>query len=256
MQDVLGDGPLEINGIRQRNTQFNWPNGISASGRFSLRIVADSSNDFVEVNAGGTGDSNNISELIRLVGPDMRVKNLHIETTNIAAGGLVTIQWEDWNDGTSSTASAYDDRIVVKNNNANLVLLDTSITYNPLSSTNNTLNGSILPGGYRQRSFSFRLPEGLKGAGNIGITVTADQNSAGLGLLFETNLTNDAESNNSASAGIVSANKYYSDLVVGNIVAPTLGVGGEAVQVSWSVTNQGRVDSTESWNDEVAVQPG
>ena len=188
VQDTLGDGPLEINGIRQRNTQFNWPNGVSASGRFSFRIVADSSNNFVEANAGGTGESNNISELIRLVGPDMKVKNLHVETTNIDAGGLVTIQWEDWNDGTSSTASAYDDRIVVKNNNANLILLDTSITYNPLASTNNTLNGSIAPDGYRQRSFSFRLPEGLKGAGNIGITVTADQNSAGLGLLFETNL--------------------------------------------------------------------
>ena len=229
MQDTLGDRPLEINGIRQRNTQFNWPNGVSASGRFSLRIVADSSNDFVEANARGTGESNNISELIRLAGPDMRVKNLHIETTNIEAGGLVTIQWEDWNDGTSSTASAYDDRIVVKNNNANLILLDTSISYNPLAYTNNALNGSIGPAGYRQRSFSFRLPEGLKGAGNIGITITADQNSAGLGLLFETNLTNDAELNNSASAEIVSANKYYSDLVVGNVVAPTLGVGGEAV---------------------------
>jgi hypothetical protein len=250
-QDALIDGALAVNGTRQRSAQFTWPGGVSASGRFSLKIIADSNNNYVEVNSSGTGESNNTVEKISLVGPDMKVKNLRVDTANITAGGLVTLRWEDWNDGSSSTGSAFDDRIVVKNVNANLVLLDTSINYNPLALTGNVLNGAILPGTSRQRSFSFRLPEGLKGAGDMSITVTADQNSAGLSTLYETNLTNDAESNNGASVATTSAAKSYSDLAVDNVTAPANGVGEEAVQVSWRVSNHGQVDTTDSWNDEI-----
>ena len=253
LRDTLGEGVLNVGATRARSTQFVWPSGASATGRFSIRVIADSAAEIPEANLGGTGESNNTTELTCLSGPDLRIKNLRVDTTGVHAGGQVTLRWEDWNDGSSSTAAVFDDRIVVKNVDANLVLLDTSISYDPLALTNGQVNGPIQAGEHRERSFTFRLPEGIKGAGNIGITITADQNSAGQGVLFETNLSNDAETNNSAVTQTSSAAKPYADLRLDTLSAPATGIAGQPVTLNWTVSNHGQADTTAAWNDQVVL---
>lgn len=251
VRDLLEDGTLDVGSMRSRSAQFVWPSAASASGRFSIRIIADSAFEVPEANLAGTGENNNTSELIRLSGPDMRIRNLRVDSAGVQAGGEVTLRWEDWNDGSSAASTSFEDRILVKNTSANVVLLDTSLTYDPLALTAGVANGAILAGGHRERSFTFRLPDGLVGSGDMGITITADQNSAGLGVLFETNLNNDAESNNSASIHATSASKTYADLRLDSLTTPALGVGGEPVTLSWTVSNKGQVDTAAAWNDQV-----
>lgn len=251
LRDELTEGSLGVGQTRQRAARFNWPTGVSASGRFSIRIIADSSGEIGEANTAGTGESNNTTEVIRTVGPDLQIRNLQLDSTDLQAGGLVTVRWEDWNLGASATGAAFEDHIVVRNNSANLVLLDTSLTYDPNAIVNGQSLGGIPPGQYRERSFTFRLPDGIRGTGSIGITVTADQNAGGIGVLYETNLTNNAETNNSAGVQATAAPRPYADLRISAFDSSTTGVGGEPVTVSWTVANNGQALTSAAWNDQV-----
>jgi len=253
LRDDLSDGALAVGGSRLRNAQFVWPTGSASSGRFAIRVVADSASEIPEANASGTGETNNTAEVFRNAGPDLQIRNLRVDTAAIQAGGLITIRWEDWNLGSSATGSGFDDRIMVKNTGANLVLLDTSLPYDPRQIIDGEVVGAIQPGQSRERSFTFRLPYGLKGTGEIGITVTADQNAGGVGVLFETNLANDAELNNSARTTTTAAAVPYADLRIDGFSAPALGVGGEPATVSWTVSNRGQANTVADWNDQVVI---
>lgn len=182
----------------------------------------------------------------------MQIRNLRVDATDVQAGGLVGVGWEDWNLGGSPASTAFNDRVVVRNLAGNQILINTSLAYDPAAQTGELPNGAIQPGESRSRSLSFRLPEGLAGTGNIEITVTADQNSAGSGVLYETNAGNNAEANNSAGIQATSVAKPYADLRVDGLTAPATGVGGEPVTVSWTVSNQGQqADTGAAWNDQI-----
>ncbi|MBK6595660.1 MAG: hypothetical protein IPG23_24855 [Burkholderiales bacterium] len=250
VHEDLSAGVLGANETRARTAQFTWPTGASALGRFSIKVAADSAANILEANAGGTAESNNTLELINEAGSDVQIRNLHVDTSDVQAGGLVSIGWEDWNLGNSPASIVFNDRIVVRNQ-VNQVLLDTTLACDPLASSGGVFNGAIQPGDSRSRGLTFRLPEGLAGTGNITITVTADQNSAGAGVLYETNLSNNAETNNSASTQANSVAKAYADLRVDTLNGPGIGVGGEPVTVDWTVSNHGQADTAAAWNDQI-----
>ncbi|MFO1403439.1 MAG: CARDB domain-containing protein [Azonexus sp.] len=250
MHDDLSEGALDVHGARARTAQFTWPTGASALGRFAIRISVDSAADILEANDGGTAESNNLLEFVNEVGSDMQVRNLRVDTPAIEAGGLVSISWEDWNLGANPASIPITDRIVVRNA-ASQVLVDTTLAYDPMASTDGVPNGPIQPGESRSRTLTFRLPEGLVATGEIGISVTTDQNRAGLGVLYETNGSGDAEANNSANTGASSAAKPYADLRVDNVDGSLTGVGGEPVTVSWTVSNHGQAGTEADWNDQI-----
>ncbi|MEO7622362.1 MAG: CARDB domain-containing protein, partial [Gallionella sp.] len=256
LSDDLSSGVLDANQTRARTTQFNWPVGVSASGRFSIKVVVDSASQIFEANASGTGESNNTLELINDAGSDMQVRNLNVVTSAVQAGGAVGISWEDWNLGANPASISFNDRIVVRNLDNNLVLLDTTLAYDPLAITSGQVNGIIQPNESRLRNFNFQLPDGVKGTGNIGITVTADQNSSGVGVLFESNSTNNAETNNAASTSVVSVAKLYPDLqVTGITVDPPNGwTQNSQVNLHWRVTNTGNGSTLGPWADQVQVK--
>ncbi|HNL98807.1 MAG TPA: CARDB domain-containing protein, partial [Accumulibacter sp.] len=250
VHDDLSTGVLEAAGIRQRTAQFIWPTGAAAAGRFALRVTVDSAASLLEANAGGTAESNNSIELIKHVGSDMQIRNLQVDTPQVQAGGLVSISWEDWNLGGSPASIAFSDRIVVRNQ-ASQVVLDTTLAYDPLASSAGQANGAILPGEFRRRALTFRLPDGLAGSGEISISVTVDQNAAGSGVLYETHSGSDAEANNSASTQATSAVRSYPDLRVDDLGGALDGVGGEPLAVRWTVGNHGQADTAADWNDQV-----
>ncbi|MDZ4254036.1 MAG: CARDB domain-containing protein, partial [Sulfuritalea sp.] len=244
-------GSLGATEARARTAQFTWPVGVSASGRFSLNVRIDTGAAVLEANAAGTAENNNSIEIFNEVGPDMQIRTLRVDTADIQAGGLVSISWEDWNLGGNPANIGFNDRVVVRNLAGNQVLLDTSLAYDPLALTGGQPNGAIQPGESRSRSLTFGLPEGLAGTGNIEITVTADQNSAGLGVLYETNAGNNAEANNSAGIQATSVARPYADLRVDSLNGPATGVGGEPVTVAWTISNQGQADTAAAWNDQI-----
>ncbi|MDR0673568.1 MAG: putative Ig domain-containing protein, partial [Zoogloeaceae bacterium] len=251
LRDTLIEGVLAVDGQRARHAEFAWPEGLAASGHFAIRVVVDSAGEIVEANAAHTGERNNAAEAVKQVGPDLQVRNLAVETRHIEAGGLVTVSWEDWNLGNSVTGAPFHDRIVVRNVAANLVLLSTSLPYDPLEIVDGQTVGAVGPGESRARSFTFRLPDGLKGTGDISITITTDQNAAGTDVLFETNAEGNAEANNSSSITVTSAALPCADLRIESFNAPSSAIRGESVTLSWVVSNHGQVDASTGWNDQI-----
>src|SRR6185503_5633095 len=121
------------------------------------------------------------------------------------------------------------------------------VAYNPLLS-----GGAIQPGQFRDRVYSFRLPEGVSGAGNIEIRVTADLNQNGIGSLFETNPAGTAETNNQTITTRTSIAKQYADLTT-TAVVPSTGVAGAPLSVTWTVTNVGPAATPTAWSDRVIL---
>ena len=104
--------------------------------------------------------------------------------------------------------AGYEDRIVVRNLANNQVLIDTSVLVTPAAAAGQWLN----PGEHQDRTFRLRLPDGLRGVGDIQIAVTANQTSAGIAVLYETNISNTADVNNAVTANFVSTEALYAAL--------------------------------------------
>ena len=250
LRDDLSQGNLAANSGREREARFAWPDGLSSAGRFSVRVLLDTEGEITEFNAARTGEDNNRHEYQQDIGPDLGIRELSVDSGALHAGELVTISWEEWNTGAERVNIAFDERIVVRNTTAGITLLDTSIVYDPQAPE----NGPILPGEARQRSYTFRLPEGLRGTGDIRITATADQRTTGFGVVFETNAEGDAERNNSADIGASSTSSHYADLSVTAFSGvPGAIVSGETLTLSWTVSNVGGSDATGDWDDQIVL---
>ncbi|MDB5858608.1 MAG: hypothetical protein JWQ76_2297, partial [Ramlibacter sp.] len=246
---VAGAGLL-TGASASRSLQFTWPTGAAGTGNFEFRVLADSSNQVSELDAAGLAELNNQTIASRSNGPDLQVRQLRVQDPEtLQAGGLVTIHWQDYNGGATPVPAGYNDRIVVRSAATQAVLFDTSIPVSALTDA-----GTLLASGEAQnRVFTFRLPEGLAGAGAIEITVTADQGSNGLGALYETNAGGTAETNNSAAAQATSATRAYADLVAGAVGAPAAAVSGRQLTLTWTVSNQGSVATGSQWNDHLIL---
>ncbi|MDP1667162.1 MAG: CARDB domain-containing protein [Methylobacter sp.] len=241
------DGTLAAGGFIDRAYTLTWPTGINAAGQFEFVLSTDYNADIFENNLQDTAETNNTGIVTIASGPDLLVKNLHTEQIEIYAGGLITLAWETWNEGQAVTPAGFNERIIITNKTTGEQLLNTSIAYDITQAG----AGVIASGEFRNRSFNFRLPDGLRGVGEIEIRVVTNQNGAGQSALFETNAANTAGSNNSASIQEQSSAVPYADLQAANFTAPVDGVAGEAINVSWSVANNGDLDTPAAWNDQI-----
>jgi subtilase family serine protease len=254
--DLASDGPLAAGASRSRSAQFTWPSGAAAAGRFALRVIVDAGAQLAEANPAGNAETNNQAELLRVTGPDLLPGNLGVEAADasgIHAGAALTLAWEVRNAGASATDAVFKEHIRVRNVDADVVILETHLAFDPQATVDGQPAGPLLPGQQRQRHFDFTLPEGRKGSGRIEITLISDQSQNGVGAVFEHNLEGDAESNNSASIAFDSASRDYPDLRLETANAPPSIVGGEFAEVSWSVANRGAVDAEGGWNDQIIL---
>jgi subtilase family serine protease len=247
IRDADAQAQLESGGRRARSLTLVWPEGVASAGAFSFRVSLDIMSEVLESNSTNTGESNNTAQILRNSGPDLQVIDLTVDAGLIEAGGLITVRWKDSNVGAVSAMGSYNDRIVVRNLAYNQVILDSSVAM----STEALAQRRLLSGQSVERSFTFRLPEGLRGTGALEISVTADQNSAGLGLLFETQTNANAEANNTTSLSVQSVAKSYADLRSSILSLPTDATAGQAVTVQWEVSNAGQAVTTAQWNDQI-----
>ena len=102
---------------------------------------------------------------------------------------------------TRAVDSAFVDNLTVVNTTTGATLVDTDVAYNP------SLPGisPIDPGGSFPQAYSFTLPQGFAGTGNLAFTVTTDADNQ----IFEFNASGTGETNNTATLSATSTLATY-----------------------------------------------
>ena len=217
---------------------------LPGAGRYEVRGITDVDDAVYEFDTAShaSAEGNNQAAVVLDVAVDLQVTNLRVEPdTQLMSGLGVTLRWEDSNLGNRSTAASWRDRIVVRNATSGETLLDTTLPYDASS------GGNLGPGEFTERSLPFTLPHRQRGVGSIQFSVTCDD----LNQIVESNPADTAESNNTSTVTRDSILAPYPDLVVTDIQMPTLGDGGQAVQIQWNDHNQGPSAATGTWHDRV-----
>ncbi|MEI9924491.1 MAG: hypothetical protein WDN50_14005 [Bradyrhizobium sp.] len=135
---------------------------------------------------------------------DLQIGNLALApTSGLQSGGAVLVTWTDTNVGNLATSGSFNDLIVVKNLATGQTLVSTAVPYDPTAIG----NGNIAGGTSRQRQFSFQLPDGTAGVGQIQVTATVNYQRS----VVESDASG---ANNTASVTQTSALAPYPDLQV------------------------------------------
>lgn len=211
--------------------------GNSASRLLSLNLTPAQANDPLKVTVTTnfyqylreTDYSNNI-QTITLQPPignfaDLSVSNLQITGSE---NGEVTVTWDDVNNGTADATTPFTDAINIVNTTTGNTLQNTTLSYDA-SQPNSAIAAN---GGSLARSFTFQLPTGADGSGNVKFTITTNSN----GGVFETN-----SSNNTATQTATAPFTSFPDLQVQNLsLDPSSGAqSGQAITVNWTDANTG-----------------
>ena len=234
--DSAALGPIAAGASRTRQYSFKLPDGNAGVGELRVTVTADASAQVPEANAAGTGETNNAATTtttsLLAPYPDLRVTGLSVTPSGLQAGQVMTVRWDDTNDGDGRTPSSWSDRVVVRNLTTGQTLLNTTLFYD----RNASGNGDILPGESRPREYQFRLPNGDSAVGQLQVEVTADTHNG----IFEFNGSGTAESNNTATATVDSAATPYPDVVAeAPSFTPASPQSGQSVTVGWAERNTG-----------------
>ncbi|RYD85586.1 MAG: APHP domain-containing protein, partial [Verrucomicrobiaceae bacterium] len=236
LAEVAATGPLGAGTEYVRNVNLLLP--LEVSGEWFIVVRTDAAGDVNEF----SNESNNLvsSALSIQLAPyaDLAVSNVTAPALTIADPALITVGWTVTNQGTGEgRTSSWTDRVIasrdgVLGNGDDIVLA--SFTH----------DGFLAVGQSYSRNEQITTPPGLEG--QFRLFVVSDATTT----VFE----NFLETNNSAqSANVVSiAPKLYADLVVTSITAPVSGKSGQAVELTWTIKNQGiGITDIRTWADAV-----
>ena len=206
-------GNLDGTNSYERTLSATLP--LNLTGDYWLFVATDSSNRVFELDF----ENNNVTRSTNRLHidppqlPDLVVDNATATGAGMAgqllSGSSVVVNWSDVNAGNASTNGAWTDHLTVLNTTTGQTLLSTDVPYDPLS------DGSIAAGDSRNRQYSFVLPDGYPGAGDLQILVTTDWSNN----LLEYNAGGTAEMNNAATINATSTLASYPDLTVSDISA-------------------------------------
>jgi len=244
-----GFGPIAANASAARSFQFTLPNGTPGIGNLSVTVTADFYNQVFEVNSSGTGESNN-SAIVTATSvaapyPDLQVQNLAVSPTAITSGGTIQVSWDDANTGNAPVDAAFVDSLTIVNNTTGATLLSTSVGYDPTQPG----HSPIAPGSSQHQTYSFTLPHGLPGVGNLTFTVKTDAANQ----IFEYNASGTGETNNIASLTETSQLASYPDLSASDASAVSTASPGQQVSVGWTLANNGAASASGPWTEQVLL---
>src|SRR5262249_32108539 len=145
---------------------------------------------------------------------DLEVTDLQV-TSALHAGANATVQWNDADVGNVAVAGSFHDAITITNLTLNQVIASDTILYDESSL------GPIAGGSSAVRQYSFTLPSGSLGSGQIQISVTTNSDNA----ILERNDDGTASSNNTASITVNSGTVIFwanpADIVYGTALSGT-----------------------------------
>ena len=207
-------GPLAANATLARSIDI--PN--LAPGLYNISVTTDSQNEVYEFDATGHADAegNNVATLSGLANTlDLQVGSITFQPgSSLQSGNTLTVNWTDTNAGNRPTTGAWTDHVTVVNTTTGQTLYTLDSLYDPTVAG----NGAIVGGGSRNRSTSFRLPDGSPGVGSLLVTITVDSTNA----IAEFNTAGTAEANNTATASTTATIAPYADLQVTSLtVSPS-----------------------------------
>jgi len=237
-----GLGPLTNGGSRLRQYLFRLPDGLAGAGPLRVTVTADYYGAVVETVESNNVASANFTSLLAPY-PDLTVAAFTLSPLTFESGLQVTANWTLTNIGTAPVTDDFYDRVLVRNLSLNSTISDQSFYLNPPADQ----EGPILVGQSRQRTATFKLPDGPAGVGNIEVTLTLDSGNR----VFEYQSGLNAEANNTSNIVRSSTLALYPDLVVSNVAAPANGLPGQPIDVSWTVANNGSAITPASWSDQV-----
>ncbi len=247
-QDIAAGGQVA------RSATLTWPAGLNGIGTFSLIVTVDSTHQLAEYNAQGpiTGDNSASKQLV--VGPSIVAQQVGLLQSNPQDGEPVTVVWTDVNQGSVAVPAGYQDRVTLRQVNADgslgAVVLDTAVSFA-------ATNGSALAAGASiQRSMQLTLPAGVAGTGKFLITIGADSQTSGATSVFEVDASGTPiQQPATASTSFVSTEHVYPDLDVASLVVPSSVNSGGTATISWTVTNTGAATANGPWVDRLVLIP-
>jgi len=234
-----------------RSYTFALPDGPAGAGSLAITVVADPYDRIAESNADGTAETNNTATITVTSAlpdyPDLVVRDLGIDSQSLQASHPFTVTWNDVNVGLAAAPGGWADRVRVVNTTTGDTLADASVPAgDPLAAA-----------GSRSNSYTFTLPDGMAGAGQIRVIVTADDYpwvTTAHGRIYELNSDGTAETNNGAVLEATSTVPDYPDLVVtGLAFDPPALQSGSPVTVRWEDVNPGRGATSTGWQDTIRV---
>jgi subtilase family serine protease len=245
---LLADNPLGTNGIAfatfnnstdlpasnsvARTRNFILPAGLS--GNYWLILQLDSANQVAE----GQGETNNFyvsPQPIFIQAPDLQVGSVTALPGAAAFGQSVAVSWVATNTGTGPAQGNWSDRIwlsATSNSLAGAVSLLVAPRSNPLPSSVSYTNGATVTVPLTAQSQP----------GNYWLVVQADAGNA----VAESN-----EGNNLRSVPLALTLPPLPDLSPGQVASASYAYPGQAVSVTWAVTNLGTAGLTNSWIETV-----
>ena len=173
---------------------------------------------------------------IELQSPDL--SNISVTATSTAMfGSQITVDWLVRNIGSDPAKENWSDRVYLSRDTTlssdDALLFSEAASANPLATSGEYAKSRLVTLPLNQ-SFS-------DGTYYILVSVDAFQQQP-----------ESSESNNVlASAALTLTIPQLPDLVVVDITAPIEALSGQAMQVSWTLKNQGTADATGTWNDYV-----
>ncbi len=248
-------GPITPGASPGLQFSFTLPDGVAGTGQIQFTVTTNAGNTVAEGNPGGTASTNNTAAVTITSAlasyPDLQVTNVAVAApSGMVAGGTYVLSWDDANNGAATTpaGTSWNDQVTITNMTTGTTLTNVSVPYNAAPSA----SGPIAAGGAHLQQYSFTLPGGTAGTGQIQFTVVVNANQA----VFESNAGNTASSNNSASIIQPSALGNYPDLqVTGLLVTPSSGLqSGGGLTVNWNDSNTGTAAAATSWVDSLLIQ--
>jgi hypothetical protein len=247
LHGTAGLGILTNGGTHLRQHVFRLPDGLAGAGPLRVTVTADYFNSVVEYNPSGSGETNNATSAnfssALAPYPDLAIASFTASPATFESSRQVTVDWVLTNLGTAPVTGDFYDRVRVRNLSLSNNISDQLYYLNPPADP----LGPIGIGQSRQRTASFKLPDGPAGVGNIEITLFLDSGNR----IFEYRSGTDAEANNTNVIVRTSTLAPYPDLVVSNVIAPATGMPGQPIDVTWTVSNNGAVATPTQWVDQV-----
>ncbi len=250
--NTVGNGSIQPGESRNRQYTFRIPDGTRGVGQIEVTITTDGRNDIREANPAGTAESNNTANATQFatlaLAPDLRVVNISVLPSSPRSGDLIDVSWSDLNSGSGTVSRSFQDALVIKNLTTNQTLVSTVIPYEVSASG----NGPISAGESRLRTFSFRLPDGTSGVGQLQFTITTDSALA----IFESELGETAENNNTTSTTTSTTLAAYPDLQVTNFrIDPVTAINsGGIITIRWDNSNSGNGATNGAWSDAITIR--
>jgi protocatechuate 3,4-dioxygenase beta subunit len=164
-------------------------------------------------------------------------------TTTPAAGlqsGMsLVVQWTDTNTGTLPASGSFTDQVVITNTTTDDILATGYVQYNAASL------GNLAAGASTTQQYTFSLPNGDPGVGQIQFTVTAD---------YDQNVSTPAgEPNDTATLTETSTLAPSPELVPSDVTGTATANPGESTSVNWTLTNSGSATASGPWTEQVLL---